>query len=79
MPPTPLITKGTGTLARKWRKIKKRCSSFSSGDGISRSPFDRVDGGDVEVEAEPDQHLEDVFTKPSDDRGSVKGSGSHVS
>ena len=30
MPPTPLMAKGTGTLARKWRKIRKRCSSFSS-------------------------------------------------
>ena len=37
MPPTPLMTKGTGTLARKWRKIKKRCSSFSSGDSVSRT------------------------------------------
>lgn len=37
MPPTPLITKGTGTLARKWRKIKKRCSSFSSGDSVQRN------------------------------------------
>ncbi len=32
MAPTPLLTKGNGTLARKWRKIKKRCASFSSGD-----------------------------------------------
>ena len=30
MPPTPLMAKGTGSLARKWRKIRKRCSSFSS-------------------------------------------------
>ena len=30
MPPTPLMSKGTGSLARKWRKIRKRCSSFSS-------------------------------------------------
>ena len=30
MPPTPLMTKSTGSLARKWRKIRKRCSSFSS-------------------------------------------------
>ena len=30
MPPTPLIAKGTGSLARKWRNIRKRCSSFSS-------------------------------------------------
>ena len=37
MPPTPLMTKGTGTLARKWRKIKKRCSSFSSGDAVQRN------------------------------------------
>jgi hypothetical protein len=37
MPPTPLMTKGTGTLARKWRKIKKRCSSFSSGDSVARN------------------------------------------
>ncbi|XP_059081642.1 uncharacterized protein LOC131879359 [Tigriopus californicus] len=39
MPPAPM-TKGTGSLARKWRKIKKRCSSFSSGDvlnGLTRS------------------------------------------
>lgn len=37
MAPTPLLSKGNGTLARKWRKIKKRCSSFSSGDNLSRS------------------------------------------
>ena len=37
MAPTPLLAKGNGTLARKWRKIKKRCSSFSSGDSLSRS------------------------------------------
>ena len=37
MAPTPLLAKGNGTLARKWRKIKKRCSSFSSGDTLSRS------------------------------------------
>ena len=37
MAPTPLLAKGNGTLARKWRKIKKRCSSFSSGDSMSRS------------------------------------------
>ena len=30
MPPTPLMAKSTGSLARKWRKIRKRCSSFSS-------------------------------------------------
>ena len=24
------MIKGTGSLARKWRKIRKRCSSFSS-------------------------------------------------
>ena len=30
MAPTPLMTKGTGSLARKWKKIRKRCSSFSS-------------------------------------------------
>jgi hypothetical protein len=36
-PPTPLLAKGNGTLARKWRKIKKRCSSFSSGDAMPRS------------------------------------------
>ncbi len=36
MPPTPLLTKGsTSSLARKWRKLKKRCSSFSSGDNLS--------------------------------------------
>lgn len=34
MAPTPLLAKGNGTLARKWRKIKKRCSSFSSGDAL---------------------------------------------
>ena len=38
MAPTPLLAKGNGTLARKWRKIKKRCSSFSSGDSLPRSP-----------------------------------------
>ena len=37
MAPTPLLAKGNGTLARKWRKIKKRCSSFSSGDSLSRA------------------------------------------
>lgn len=37
MAPTPLLSKGNGTLARKWRKIKKRCSSFSSGDALARS------------------------------------------
>ena len=35
MAPTPLLSKGNGTLARKWRKIKKRCSSFSSSHGES--------------------------------------------
>ena len=30
MAPTPLMAKSTGSLARKWRKIRKRCSSFSS-------------------------------------------------
>ena len=40
MAPTPLLSKGNGTLARKWRKIKKRCSSFSSGDHLSRSKSD---------------------------------------
>lgn len=37
MPPTSLIAKGNNTLARKWKKIKKRCSSFSSSDGLHRS------------------------------------------
>ncbi len=37
MAPTPLSTKGGGTLARKWRKLKKRCSSFSSSDAIGGS------------------------------------------
>ena len=37
MAPTPLLAKGNGTLARKWRKIKKRCSSFSSGDSLPRT------------------------------------------
>jgi hypothetical protein len=36
MAPTPLLSKGnTSTLARKWRKLKKRCSSFSSGDNLN--------------------------------------------
>lgn len=36
MAPTPLLIKGnTSSLARKWRKLKKRCSSFSSGDTLS--------------------------------------------
>ncbi|XP_040580736.1 uncharacterized protein [Lepeophtheirus salmonis] len=39
MAPTPLITKGNNTLARKWRKLKKRCASFSSVDAIgARTP-----------------------------------------
>ena len=36
MAPTPLLSKGsTSSLARRWRKLKKRCSSFSSGDTLS--------------------------------------------
>ena len=48
MAPTPLLSKGNGTLARKWRKIKKRCSSFSSGDALARSKSqerDNIEGG----------------------------------
>jgi hypothetical protein len=39
MAPAPVILKGDSTLARKWRKLKKRCSS-STGDvlgGLTRS------------------------------------------
>jgi len=67
MPPTPLITKGTGTLARKWRKIKKRCSSFSSGDGISRSPssLGKQDCHNGVGETDLSDHL---YAKPEEDR-----------
>ena len=41
MAPGPLLTKGNGTLARKWRKIKKRCSSFSSGDILNATHLSR--------------------------------------
>ena len=49
MPPTPLMAKGTGSLARKWRKIRKRCSSFSStGDAnISDDKSSHEFSGDV--------------------------------
>ena len=57
MAPTPLLSKGNGTLARKWRKIKKRCSSFSSGDHLSRSKSE--DRGDLRTQEDPEIRLED--------------------
>ena len=47
MAPTPLMNKGTGSLARKWKKIRKRCSSFSNGtpDGAQNGGADYADGG----------------------------------
>jgi hypothetical protein len=36
MPPAALLSKGQGTLARKWLKLKKRCSSFSSSDALAK-------------------------------------------
>ncbi len=35
MAPAPLLSKGQGSLARQWRRLKKRCSSFSSSDAAS--------------------------------------------
>ncbi len=74
MAPTPLSTKGSGTLARKWRKLKKRCSSFSSGDnvspGIARSKSMVVgDAGEAE-----DLHAEDVDEEVRKERYSSVGS-----
>ena len=53
MPPAALTSKGTGTLARKWRKIKKRCSSFSSSDNM-------VNGNRSAKDNEDDEGIDDV-------------------
>ena len=59
MAPTPLLAKGNGTLARKWRKIKKRCSSFSSGDSLSRSKSEDRQGGSGNNDATQDLRTRD--------------------
>ncbi len=64
MAPTPLSTKGGGTLARKWRKIKKRCASFSSGDavgtGMARSKSMVVASTEAGVRKEAEEEEEDA-------------------
>ena len=73
MPPTPLMTKGTGTLARKWRKIKKRCSSFSSGDAVTRTnnsstpAQDRSANNDLQDFEYNDDADDDVFANQDDE------------
>jgi hypothetical protein len=37
MAPSPLTSKGNGTLARKWRNLKKRCASFGSVDAVGKN------------------------------------------
>jgi len=70
MPPTPLLTKGSGTLARKWKKIKKRCSSFSSGDGISRSSTGQ--------ERADDPGDDDVFVKSTTQSISISNVSAYI-
>jgi hypothetical protein len=75
MPPTPLITKGTGTLARKWRKIKKRCSSFSSGDAVQRGGQGQNRSADSGADYNGAEYNDDddVFTAAHDDEGIAIG------
>ena len=67
MPPTPLMTKGTGTLARKWRKIKKRCSSFSSGDSVQRNNQSTTSTQNRSTDVNDEDCDDDVFANHEDE------------
>ena len=78
MPPTPLMAKGTGSLARKWRKIRKRCSSFSStGDAnISDDKSSHEFSGDVSyIDGAYGNNLGISRSKSISDHTSFEGNG----
>eukprot|EP00096_Caligus_rogercresseyi_P006101 TRINITY_DN2229_c0_g1_i1.p1 TRINITY_DN2229_c0_g1~~TRINITY_DN2229_c0_g1_i1.p1 ORF type:complete len:482 (-),score=132.72 TRINITY_DN2229_c0_g1_i1:302-1747(-) len=74
MAPSPLIAKGNNTLARKWRKLKKRCASFSSVDAVGNGDDMKVP--DEEEASNISSKIKSKLSQWNEDISTIRRKGS---